>query len=130
MIGGHAWPNAHVSTAKDFFSRLLPGLVVSRFDDFLATKGSVAFKVRGESGGQWTFHFADPEPIREGFEEDADLHLIFQEPAFAAFVSGTLDAGDAVAKGDVKAWGDFELLNALAMLMTPLQRDNLGWDAG
>lgn len=119
-----------VSTAKAFFDRLLPGLVVSRFDDFLATRGSVSFKVRGDAGGQWTFHFADPDPIREGFDEEADLCLIFHEPAFAAFVEGTLDAADAVAKGEVKAWGDFELLNALAMLMTPLQRDNLGWDAG
>lgn len=114
---------------QDFFGRLLPGLVVHRFDDFLATQGSVAFDVRGKTGGQWTFHFADPDPIREGFDKKAGLRLVFQEPAFEAFVAGTLDAVDAVTKGEIKASGDFELLNALAVLMMPLQR-NLGWDAG
>lgn len=115
---------------QDFFDRLLPGLVVHRFDDFLATQGSVAFDVQGATGGKWTFHFADPEPIREGFDAEADLRLVFQEPAFEAFVGGTLDAVDAVSKGQVKASGDFELLAALGVLMMPLQRDNLGWDAG
>lgn len=115
---------------QDFFSRLLPGLVVHRFDDFLATQGSVAFNVKGATGGKWTFHFADPDPIREGFDEDADLCLVFQEPAFEAFVDGKLDAVEAVSTGQVKAWGDFELLAALGVLMLPVQRDNLGWEAG
>jgi hypothetical protein len=115
---------------QTFFDRLLPGLVVARFDDFLATRGAVAFDVRGPEGGQWTFHFADPDPIRTGLDADADLQLVFEGPAFEAFVAGTLDAADAVMKGDVSASGDFELLGALGVLMQPLQRDNLGWDAG
>jgi hypothetical protein len=122
------WPI--VSTAKSFFQRLLPGLVVARFDDFLATRGSVAFEVSGAGGGQWTFHFADPDPIREGFDGEADLQLTFDADAFEAFVGGTLDAADAVARGAVSAEGDVELLSALGVLMMPLQRDNLGWDAG
>jgi hypothetical protein len=119
-----------VSTAQSFFERLLPGLVVSRFDDFLATRGAVAFDVQGPGGGQWTFHFADPDPIRDGFDADADLRLTFEADAFEAFVSGTLDAAEAVSRGAVSAEGDVELLSALGVLMMPLQRDNLGWDAG
>jgi hypothetical protein len=119
-----------VSVAQTFFQHLLPGLVVARFDDFLATRGSVAFDVRGPEGGQWTFHFADPEPIREGCDEAADLTLSFDADAFEAFVGGTLDAAEAVGRGAVTAHGDVELLGALGVLMTPLQRDNLGWDAG
>ncbi|MDX2008641.1 MAG: SCP2 sterol-binding domain-containing protein [Myxococcaceae bacterium] len=119
-----------MSAAQTFFQRLLPGLVVARFDDFLATRGSVAFDVRDPEGGQWTFHFADPEPIREGFDDAADLKLAFDADAFEAFVAGTLDAAEAVGRGAVSAEGDFELLSALGVLMLPLQRDNLGWDAG
>ncbi|MCA2980274.1 MAG: SCP2 sterol-binding domain-containing protein [Myxococcaceae bacterium] len=118
-----------MSPAQSFFQRLLPGLVVARFDDFLATRGSVAFEVRGPTGGRWTFHFADPDPIREGFDEAADLCLVFDADAFAAFVEGSLDAPDAVARGAVTARGDVELLGALGVLLMPLQRDNLGWDA-
>lgn len=119
-----------MSMTKDFFERLLPGLVVHRFDDFLATRGAVAFDVRGPTGGAWTFHFADPDPIRPGYDKTAELRLVFQEHAFEAFVSGTLDTLAAVTSGDVKASGDFELLAALGVLMLPIQRDNLGWDAG
>ncbi len=118
-----------VTTTQTFFGRLLPGLIVQRFDDFLATQGSVAFDVKGEGGGKWTFHFADPDPIREGFDEAAGLRLTFAEPAFESFVAGTLDAVTAVTSGQVKAAGDVELLAALGVLMMPLQRDNRGWDA-
>lgn len=118
-----------MSTSHTFFNRLLPTLVVSRFDDFLATSGSVAFDIKGDTGGQWTFHFGDPEPIRDGFDEAADLRLTFQSPAFDAFVEGTLDAVGAVTAGQIKAAGDLALLSSLAMLMMPRQRD-LGWDVG
>lgn len=119
-----------MSVTQTFFEKRLPGLVVYRFDDFLATQGAVAFDVQGPTGGQWTFHFADPDPIRTGFDQTAELRLVFEEPAFEGFIDGTLDVVEAVSTGRIKAAGDYELLSALGVLMLPLQRDNLGWDAG
>lgn len=111
-----------------WFERTLPALLVSRFDDFLAVQGEINFHVGDEA---WTLSFSDVEtPVKPGSTPDAALTLRFKPEAFLSFIDGTLDTASAVAKGDVKAAGDFELLAILATLMQPLQRDNLGWDAG
>jgi len=113
--------------SRRWFERQLPSLVVSRFDDFLAMEGSISFEV-GDEG--WTLTLGDVEkPVRSGATPDADLHLRFTLPAFAAFTDGTLEVAKALRQGELEAWGDFELLVTLSTLMSPLQR-NLGWDAG
>lgn len=115
-----------MSATQQFFSRLLPGMIVQRFDDFLEYDGRVAFDVAGAGG--WTLTFGDVEnPVREQLDDGAELKLKFSQPAFEAFVEGTLDTAAAVAAGEVRAEGDFALLGALGVLMMPLQRD-LGWD--
>lgn len=112
---------------ENFFERLLPALCVQRIDDFFGYSGRIAFEVRGE--GAWTFTFANPEPVAAGFDEGADLRLWFSPEAFGHFVDGSLDAAGAIAQGEIKAKGDFELLGALGVLMMPVQK-GLGWDAG
>ncbi len=115
-----------MSDARTWFEQKLPALLVSRFDDFLAVSGAIAFEVGDEA---WTLTFADLDsPVREGAAADADLRLRFTPPAFAAFVEGTLDPVAAIGQGQVKAKGDLELLGTLGTIMMPLQRD-LGWDA-
>ena len=110
-----------------WFERQLPALVVSRFDDFLAVQGAISFEV-GDEG--WTLTFGEVEkPVRAGATAEADLHLRFTPPAFAAFADGTLEVATALRQGELEAWGDFQLLVTLSTLMSPLQR-NLGWDAG
>ena len=113
--------------AANFFERQLPLICVQRIEDFFGYSGSIAFEVKGE--GKWTFSFANPEPVQSGFSDDAELKLWFTPQSFGQFVDGSLDAVAAVSKGEVKAKGEFELLTALGILMTPLQK-NLGWDAG
>ena len=112
---------------QNFFDRLLPSMCVQRIDDFFGFSGRIAFNVKDE--GEWTFSFANPEPVATGFDDKADLRLWFTPRAFGQFVDGSLDAADAIGKGEVKAKGNFELLGDLAVLMTPPQK-NLGWDAG
>ncbi|MGV3621202.1 MAG: SCP2 sterol-binding domain-containing protein [Archangium sp.] len=110
-----------------WFEKTLPALLVSRFDDFLAVDGEIAFTVGGQS---WTLSFADvEEPVKAGASKEATLKLRFTEAAFTSFIEGTLDVPNAVRGGEVKASGDLELFATLATLMMPLQRDNLGWDA-
>ena len=116
-----------MTQVKTWFTRQLPALLISRFDDFLAVQGAISFTIGDEA---WTLTFADvDEPVRAGATPDAALRLKFTLPAFLAFVDGSLDAVTAIGKGDIKASGDVELLATLATLMMPLQRD-LGWDAG
>ncbi len=115
-----------MSAAKVWFERTLPALVISRFDDFLSMTGAIAFEVGDEA---WTLTFADVEsPVREGASEDAGLELRFSPTGFAAFTEGTLDVAQATGSGEISATGELELLQSLARLMVPLQRD-LGWDA-
>ena len=116
-----------VTQAQKWFERQLPALLISRFDDFLAVQGDISFQV---GDGAWTLTFGDvEEPVKAGATPTAKLRMKFTQPAFEAFVAGTLDPVTAIGKGEVKASGDFELLATLATLMMPLQRD-LGWDAG
>jgi hypothetical protein len=115
------------SVTQNFFERLLPNMCVQRIDDFFGFSGRIAFEVKGE--GEWTFSFANPEPVATGFDDQADLQLWFTPAAFGQFVDGSLDAGSAISKGDIKAAGDFGLLSDLGILMQPVQR-GLGWDAG
>lgn len=113
--------------SQNFFERLLPGMCVQRLDDFFGFSGSIAFNVKGE--GEWTFTFANPEPVATGFDEKADLQMWFTPAAFGQFVDGSLDPVAAITKGEVKAQGNFELLGDLGILMQPVQK-GLGWDAG
>lgn len=118
----------HARVIATWFEKTLPALLVSRFDDFLAVDGEISFTVGAQS---WTLSFADvDEPVKAGAAKDATLKLQFSEAAFEKFIEGTLDVPAAVRGGDVKARGDLELFATLATLMMPLQRDNLGWDAG
>lgn len=110
-----------------WFSTRLPALVVARFDDFLTLEGTIGFDVAGD---RWTLVLGDPEsPVRHEKASDANLSLKFTARAFEQFTEGALDVAAAVRSGQVTATGRFELLDGLAMLMTPVQRD-LGWDAG
>ncbi|MFO0597827.1 MAG: SCP2 sterol-binding domain-containing protein [Myxococcaceae bacterium] len=116
------------TSISKWFDKTLPALLVSRFDDFLAVQGAISFKI---GDGAWTLNFGDVEnPVSTGAIPDADLRLKFTPPAFEQFIAGTLDPVAAIGKGDIKFSGDLELLSTLATLMMPLQRDNLGWDAG
>ncbi|MBI3183271.1 MAG: SCP2 sterol-binding domain-containing protein [Myxococcales bacterium] len=110
-----------------FFERLLPLACVQRADDFFGYSGSIAFSILGPGGGEWTFTFADPEPVQKGFSAEADLRLWFTGAAFEAFVGGTLDAAEAVKAGEVRAEGEVDLLQDFGGLLMPPQRD-LGWD--
>jgi SCP-2 sterol transfer family len=112
---------------QNFFERLLPHMCAQRIDDFFGFSGTIAFNVKGE--GDWTFTFANPEPIAPGFDEKADLRMWFTPTAFGQFVDGSLDAVAAITQGEVKAKGNVELLGDLGILMQPAQKD-LGWDAG
>ena len=109
-----------------FFTKTVPALIVQRFDEFLALRGSIAFDIEGETA---TVCFADPDPVREGLDPAAGLTVRFTEKAFAQFTEGTLDVVGAIRDGSIRATGDFELLNGLATLMRPLQSNTLGWSA-
>jgi hypothetical protein len=112
---------------QTWFTKQLPALLFSRFDDFLAVNGDISFQVGDDA---YTLTFADlDEPIRVGATPGAALRLKFTPHAFLSFVDGSLDPVAAIGRGDIKASGDIELLATLATLMMPLQRD-LGWDAG
>jgi putative sterol carrier protein len=112
---------------KTWFTRQLPALLISKFDDFLAVQGDISFQIGDEA---YTLTFGDlDEPVKVGATPKAALRLKFTPHAFLSFVDGSLDPVAAIGKGDIKASGDIELLATLATLMMPLQRD-LGWDAG
>ncbi len=110
---------------SDWFDRVLPALLVQRFDDFLAVRGDIGFRVGDE---RWTLCFGDVErPVRRGGSRGTVLELRFSERAFEAFIAGTLDIPAARAGGELSAVGEVTLLQTLATFMSPVQRDNLGW---
>ena len=84
-----------------FFDKLLPGLVVNQFDDFLEQDGILSFDI--PDAGQWTFTFGVEEPVAAGLNEQAGLKLTFTRPAFEKFIDGTLDVMAAVQSKQVSA---------------------------
>ena len=112
---------------RRFFEVALPSMVARSFVDFLQNQGRIGFDVRG--AGHWTFVFGSEEPVRRGIDPDAELKLTFTRKAFDAFIEGTLDTVDAVAKREVTALGtEFELLEAFGRVLRPPATD-LGWNA-
>ncbi len=110
--------------ARHFFERTLPLQASAEVSRLHGTRGSVAFRV---GSAAWTFRFSSDAPVRPGFDRDADLHVWFTEPAFAAFVNGTLDVSDAVAFGDVRARGDLTLLERFGRFLQKGEAA-LGWE--
>lgn len=119
--------NAPPDTARQFFEKTLPAQAASEVHRLFASTGSIAFKV-GPSA--WTFRFGSVEPIEPRFDRDADLHLWFTPPAFAAFVDGTLNvakvAGERAGEGAIKARGDLRLLERFGRFLQP-DDALLGW---
>ncbi len=111
---------------RRFFEVALPNMVARSFMDFLQNQGRISFDVRG--GGQWTFVFGSEEPVKPGFDREAELQLTFTRKAFDAFIDGTLDTVEAVQKREVTAAGTgFELLEAFGRILRPPTQD-LGWN--
>lgn len=109
---------------RAFFERSLPLIAASEVRKLLGARGSLAFRIDREA---WSFTFGDPEPVREGALPDSDLHVSFTGAAFQAFLDGTLDVGDAVGRGEVRAHGDLSLLERFGLLLQQGGPD-LGWD--
>ena len=110
---------------RRFFEVALPKMVSDSLGEFIEVQGRISFHIR--PGGQWTFHFGNPEPVQRGLAPDAELKLTFQRRAFNAFLDGTLDAEKALQRREVTAEGTaFELLETFGRILRTPATD-LGW---
>ena len=122
---GYEEPAGGPVRARVLFEHVLPTLLRLRAEDCAAMQGRCAFALSDGLG--WTLDFARGE-ISNEVEDAVDLTLSMSCRDFEAFISGSLNAADALRSGRVRVEGRTNLLDQLAQL-TALVPTGRGGDA-
>lgn len=101
---------------EDIFGKAFPALFEKSADFVKQIGASYQFNILGEGGGFWVVDLKVPE-VREGREPNADCVIEMDTETFDDFMSGKLEAKEAMEEGELRINGNPEYIIALGHLM-------------
>ena len=101
---------------EDIFGKAFPALFEKSADFVKQIGASYQFNILGEGGGFWVVDLKVPE-VREGREQKTDCVIEMDTETFDEFMSGKLEATEAMEDGVLRINGNPDLIIALGHIM-------------
>jgi putative sterol carrier protein len=107
----------HVESVKEYFTVIVPRLLIERKDRVAATHAVYEFQITGEQGGVWALNLRDePFSVIEESAVEPDCTIIMKDEDFLTMLDGALKPQMAFLTGKLKVTGNMSLALKLSAL--------------
>ncbi len=104
---------------KDYFEVVLPTMLRWKGPAAAALGVNVRFQVTGRGGGTWTIRLRPPvAAVVAGSEWKADLTIKITSGEMSNILTGSFDARQAIADGNIELYGDLSVLKRVGFLFS------------